>query len=177
APDRPRQRRTAQDLRGDHGGREPRRSRSGAARAARMPEHILFLTGRLAKPRVAKVLAAMQTTDFSYDVQDVGVKVAALMTGDLIRRRLPAPVAADRIMLPGRCRADLAALSSHYGIPVLRGPDDVKDLPEFFGQKGRPRDLSRHDVCIFAEIVEAPTLDVAGSLRRGGRVPPRRRPP
>jgi len=131
-----------------------------------MPEHILFLTGRLAKPRVAKVLAAMQPADFTYDVQDVGVKVAALMTGDLIRRRLPAPVTADRIMLPGRCRADLAALSSHYGILVLRGPDDVKDLPEFFGQKGKPRDLSRHDVRIFAEIVEAPTLDVAGILQR-----------
>jgi dihydropteroate synthase-like protein len=131
-----------------------------------MPEHILFLTGRLAKPRVAKVLAAMQPTDFSYEVQDVGVKVAALMTGDLIRRRLPPPVTAHRIMLPGRCRADLAALSSHYGVPVLRGPDDVKDLPEFFGQKGKPRDLSRHDVRIFAEIVEAPTLDVAGILRR-----------
>jgi dihydropteroate synthase-like protein len=131
-----------------------------------MPEHLLFLTGRLAKPRVAKVLQAMQPTGFTYDVQDIGVKVAALMTGDLIRRRLPAPVKADRILVPGRCRADLAALSAHYGARVERGPDDINDLPEFFGGKGRPRDLSRHDVRIFAEIVEAPTLDVAGILKR-----------
>lgn len=127
-----------------------------------MPEHILFLTGRLARPRVAKVLAAMQPTDFTYDVQDVGVKVAALMTAELLRRRLPRPVEADRVLLPGRCRADLETLSAHYGTRFERGPDDVNDLPEFFGRTGGPRDLSRHDVRIFAEIVEAPTLDLAG---------------
>jgi dihydropteroate synthase-like protein len=131
-----------------------------------MPEHLLFLTGRLARPRVEKVLAAMQPTPFTCEVRDIGVKVAALMTADLVRRRLPSPVAADRILLPGRCRADLAALSAHYGVPVERGPDDINDLPEFFGGKGRPRDLSRHDVRIFAEIVEAPTLPVAGILAR-----------
>ena len=131
-----------------------------------MPEHLLFLTGRLAKPRVTKVLQAMQPTAFTFDVHDVGVKVAALMTADLIRRRLPAPVKADRILVPGRCRADLEALSAHYGAPVQRGPDDINDLPEFFGGKGRPRDLSRHDVRIFAEIVEAPTLSVPAILRR-----------
>ncbi len=131
-----------------------------------MPEHILFLTGRLAAPRLAKVLAAMQPTAFTYDIRDIGVKVAALMTADLIRRRLPRPPAADKVVIPGRCRSDLEALGAHYGTPFLRGPDDVKDLPEFFGRKGGPRDLSHHDVRIFAEIVEAPTLDVAGMLRR-----------
>ncbi|MGE0120036.1 MAG: DUF6513 domain-containing protein [Dongiaceae bacterium] len=131
-----------------------------------MPEHLLFLTGRLAKPRVDRVLAAMQPSAFTYEVRDVGVKVAALMTGDLIRRRLPPPVKADRILVPGRCRADLGALGAHYGIPVDRGPDDINDLPEFFGGSGRPRDLSRHDVRIFAEIVEAPTLSVSDILGR-----------
>jgi len=131
-----------------------------------MPEHILFLTGRLAKPRVAKVLAAMQPAAFTHTVHDVGVKVAALMTGDLIRRRLPPPLQADRVLVPGRCRADLDSLAAEYGIPFQRGPDDITDLPEFFGQKGKPRDLSRYDVRIFAEIVEAPTLGVAGILQR-----------
>jgi dihydropteroate synthase-like protein len=131
-----------------------------------MPEHILFLTGHLAKPRIAKVLEAMQPVEFTYTIQDMGVKVAALMTTDLIRRRLPRPVSADKVMLPGRYRGDLAALSDHYQTPFVRGPDDLKDLPEFFGRKGGPPDLSRHDVRIFAEIVEAPTLDVAGILSR-----------
>jgi dihydropteroate synthase-like protein len=131
-----------------------------------MSEHLLFLTGRLAKPRVVKVLQAMQPTEFTYAVHDIGVKVAALMTAELIRRRLPAPVRADRIVLPGRCRADLDALAAHYAVPVVRGPDDINDLPEFFGRSGRPRDLSRHDVRIFAEIVEAPSLSVVQILDR-----------
>ena len=131
-----------------------------------MPEHIIFLTGRLARPRLERVLEAMQPTDFTYEVRDVGVKVAALMTADLLRRRIPAPFEADRVILPGRCRADLDALSAHFGTRFQRGPDDVNDLPEFFGRKGGPRDLSRYDVRIFAEIVEAPTLGLEGIRRR-----------
>ena len=94
-----------------------------------MPEHLLFLTGHFARQRVAKVLEALQPTSFTYDIHDIGVKVAALMTADLICRRLPRPVEADRVMLPGRCRADLEALSRHFGKPFVRGPDDAKDLP------------------------------------------------
>jgi len=131
-----------------------------------MPEHILFLTGRLAEQRVARVLASMQPTEFTYTIRDVGVKVAALMTGDMIRRRLQPPLEADKVILPGRCRSDLAALSTHFHTPFLRGPDDLKDLPEYFGKRGAERDLSRHDVRIFAEIVDAPTLDVPGIVAR-----------
>jgi dihydropteroate synthase-like protein len=131
-----------------------------------MPEHLLFLTGRLALPRLGKVLAAMQPTPFTFEVRDIGVKVAALMTPDIIRRRLPQPLQADRVILPGRSRGDLDALAQEFGVPFSRGPDDLKDLPEYFGRQGKPADLSRHDVRIFAEIVEAPSLDVPGILAR-----------
>jgi hypothetical protein len=131
-----------------------------------MPEHLLFLTGRLARPRLEKVLDSMRPTAFSYAVFELGVKVAALLTADLIRRRLPRPLEADKVVVPGRCRADLAALSAHFDRPFLRGPDDVKDLPAFFGGKGGTPDLSRYDVRIFAEIVEAPTLDLDAILAR-----------
>ena len=131
-----------------------------------MPERILFLTGRLARARLEKVLAAMQPTDFAFAVQDMGVKVAALMTTEIVRRRLPRPLEADRVVVPGRCRGDLEALSAEYGVPFRRGPEELKDLPAFFGRKGGPPDLSRHDVRIFAEIVEAPSLDIAGILAR-----------
>lgn len=131
-----------------------------------MSEHLLFLTGRLALPRLGKVLAAMQPTPFTFDVRDIGVKVAALMTPDIIRRRLPQPLQADRVILPGRSRGDLNALAHEFGVPFSRGPDDLKDLPEFFGRQGKPVDLSRHDVRMFAEIVEAPSLDVPGILAR-----------
>jgi dihydropteroate synthase-like protein len=131
-----------------------------------MPEHILFLTGRLARPRLERQLAQMAAADFTYDIVDIGVKVAALMTAEIIRRRLPTPIKADRVLLPGRFRGDPAALSTHYGRSFQRGPEDLKDLGEFFGRKGPPPDLSRHDVRIFAEIVEAPSLETEAILAR-----------
>ena len=130
-----------------------------------MPEPVLFLTGRLARPRLQQLLERLQP-DFPWEVRDIGVKVAALMTGDLIRRRLPRPLSAARVLLPGRFRGDLAALSGHYGCAFERGPDDLADLPEFLGRAGPPVDLSRTDVTIFAEIVEAPDLELPALLAR-----------
>jgi len=131
-----------------------------------MTEHILFVTGHLAKSRLTKLLARMAPSDFTYEIVDIGVKVAALMTGQILRRRLPAPIKADRVLLPGRFRGDLEALASYYGRPVQRGPEDLQDLAEFFGRKGPPPDLSRQNVRIFAEIVEAPSLSVEAILER-----------
>ena len=125
-----------------------------------MSEKILFLTGRLAERQLNRVLDSLQPADFMYKTQQIGISVAALMTPKLIRRRVPEPGDADRIIIPGRCRGDLDELSSHYRVPVERGPNDLKDLPAFFGRPGPPRDLSRHDCLIFAEIVEAPHLPV-----------------
>lgn len=130
-----------------------------------MPEHLLFLTGRLARARVERVLAEMAPTPFTFDVCDIGVKVAALMTADIIRRRMPSP-SADRVILPGRFRGDLEALSAHFGVPFVRGPNEISDLPAYFGRAGRKADLSRHDVMIFAEIVDAAALDVPAILQR-----------
>ena len=75
-----------------------------------MAESILFLTGHLARPRLEAVLEGMKA-NFPWKVLDIGVKVAALMTEEIIMRRLQKPVEADKIMLPGRCRADLDRLS------------------------------------------------------------------
>jgi len=123
-------------------------------------ERILFLTGHLALKSLQRILDDMQPLPFEARVLDVGINVAGLMTADLIRRRVPAPVDADRIIVPGRCRGDLDALSQHFGIPVQRGPDEVKDLPQHFGRKAKKRELTQHDVLIFAEIVDAPQVDI-----------------
>ena len=131
-----------------------------------MAEHILFLTGHLARPRLEKVLAGLGETEFAWSIFDIGVKVAALMTEAIIARRLPRPVQADRILVPGRCRADLAKLSAEFSIPFERGPDELKDLPAYFGKGGRTLDLSRHDMRIFAEIVDASALTVDAILAR-----------
>ncbi len=87
-----------------------------------MAERILFLTGHLARPRLEKVLAGAEL-GFAWSILDIGVKVAALMTETIIRRRLPRPVDADRVLVPGRCRADLARLSAEFGLPFSRGPE------------------------------------------------------
>ena len=130
-----------------------------------MSENLLFLTGKLAEKSLHKVLADMQP-DFKYRIAQLGVSVAALMTPELIVRRLTDAGDADRIMLPGLCRGDLTLLEKKYGIPVERGPEDLKDLPKFFGQRGKEPDLSKYDVKIFAEIVEAPHLTVEAILAR-----------
>lgn len=134
-----------------------------------MPDHILFLTGKLAEKSVNKVLNAMQPVEFSYEVRQIGINVAGLMTAELIQRRVPDAADASRIVVPGRCRGDLDALAQRYGVPVVRGPEELKDLPQYFGREGKPSDLSRYDVMIFAEIVDAPKMDIAAIIERAQR--------
>jgi dihydropteroate synthase-like protein len=130
-----------------------------------MPEHILFLTGKLAEKQLRQVLAEMQP-DFGYTVHQLGLSVAALMTADMIGRRLKDTFGADRVLVPGRCRGDLDQLSRAMGIPFERGPEELRDLPEFFGKEARKPDLNRYDLTIFAEIVDAPRMDIDAILRQ-----------
>lgn len=133
-----------------------------------MPEHILFLTGKLAEKQLRRTLEEMRP-DFNYTVHVLGVTVAALMTAEMIGRRLTETFGADRVLVPGRCRGDLEALSRVLGIPVARGPEELHDLPEFFGRAARKPDLTLHDLHIFGEIVEAPQLTVTGIVERAQR--------
>jgi dihydropteroate synthase-like protein len=134
-----------------------------------MSERLLFVTGRLARPRLETVLAAM-APPFAYDILDIGVKVAALMTEPILLNRLPRPLEATRVMLPGRCRADLDRLCAAFGVAFERGPDELKDLPAYFGKGGGPPDLSRYDLNIFAEIVDASALSLDALVARAGRL-------
>jgi dihydropteroate synthase-like protein len=43
---------------------------------------------------------------------------------------------------------------------------DLKDLPQYFGRGGKAPDLSKYDVNIFAEIVDAPQLSLEAILAR-----------
>jgi dihydropteroate synthase-like protein len=132
-----------------------------------MAERALFLTGHLARPRLERVLSQIGRPDFEWSIVDIGVKVAALMTEAIIMRRLPRPVDAARVIVPGRCRANLAALSTAFGTPFERGPDELKDLPAYLGAGARAPDLSRYDINIFAEIVDASLLSVDQIVARG----------
>ncbi|HSH54767.1 MAG TPA: DUF6513 domain-containing protein [Methylotenera sp.] len=135
-----------------------------------MAKNLLFLTGKLAEKSLNKVLAEVQsnpkTPPFKYRIQQIGVSVAALMTPDLISRRLKETGDADKIILPGLCQGDITQLEAQYGVPVERGPADLKDLPQYFGHGGTVPDLSKYSVQIFAEIVDAPNLSVEGIVKR-----------
>ena len=125
-----------------------------------MTDRFIFLTGRLAKPRLEKVMAGLGETEFDWEIIDTGVKIAALMTEEIIKRRVKLPEGASRVVVPGRFRGEPERLGAHFGVPFLRGPDEVADLPAFLGREGKPPDLSRHDLRIFAEIVDASELSL-----------------
>ena len=130
-----------------------------------MSEHILFLTGKLAEKQLRNILEKMQP-NFTYTVHQLGLKVAALMTTDMVARRLLDTFGADRIIVPGRCRGSLEALSQTLGLPIDRGPEELKDLPQYFGKAAQKPDLSRYSLKIFAEIVDAPNVSVEEVVKR-----------
>ena len=132
-----------------------------------MAEKLLFLTGHLAEPRLTGTIRSIGLEEGSWRVHNVGIKVAALMTEAILKNRLKGPLEADRVILPGRVRMDLQALAEHYGVPFERGPDELVDLPQYLGKGGHPPDLSKHDLRIFAEIIDAPGYTVDELVARG----------
>lgn len=141
-----------------------------AAEDKKPTENLLFLTGKLAEKSLHKILAEVQsnpkTPPFKYRIQQIGVSVAALMTPELIARRLKETGDADKVILPGLCLGDISQLEAKYGVVVERGPDDLKDLPQYFGHAGTTPDLSQYAVQIFAEIVDAPFLSVENVIKK-----------
>jgi dihydropteroate synthase-like protein len=131
-----------------------------------MPEHIVFLTGKLAERNLRGVLDELAPEEFTYDVVRLPINVAGLMTADFIGRHFARGEGIDRVIVPGRCRGDLDALGQTLGLRIERGPDELRDLPEHFGRQRKGVDLSKHDVQIFAEIVDAPDLTLEQILAR-----------
>ncbi|MCH9807895.1 MAG: dihydropteroate synthase [Alphaproteobacteria bacterium] len=131
-----------------------------------MPDKLLFLTGHLAEARLNGTLAEIGLPEDTFEVRNVGIKVAALMTEKILKNRLEAPLVADRVILPGRVRMDLQSLGDHFGVPFELGPEELIDLPQFLGRGGKPPDLSQYDINIFAEIVEAPELPLDELIAR-----------
>jgi dihydropteroate synthase-like protein len=139
-------------------------------------ETILFVTGRLAEPSLRDILPPLgERHGFDYQIAVLGITVAALMHADWVRRKLTVPPGTTRIVLPGWCQGDLEPLRGLWNVPVERGPKDLHDLPDYFGeQAAAPPDLSRYDIEILAEINHAPKLPVdellqqAAAYRRDG---------
>lgn len=131
-----------------------------------MAERVVLLTGSLAEPRVTKIAEAITDQDLMPVVVNIGVKVAALMTTQIVERRLALPEGIDRVVMPGRFRGDIAHLSNRFGVPFHRGPEEAADIPDYFGKGGAKADLSHHDVTLFAEIVDATRLTIPDLIAR-----------
>jgi dihydropteroate synthase len=116
---------------------------------------VLFVTGRLAEPALRRVLAEMQPA-FEWDVAVLKITVAALMTTPWIARFLQVPAGTDFILIPGLCEGDLAAITERHGVTTERGPKDLRELPEYFGQATRPRAFGAYDIEILAEVNNVP---------------------
>jgi dihydropteroate synthase-like protein len=131
-----------------------------------MTEHIVFLTGKLAERNLHREIEALGPDAFTSEVVRLPISVAGLMTADFIGRHFLPAGRIDRVIVPGRCRGDLDALARSLGLPIERGPDELRDLPVHFGRQRKGADLSAQDVLIFAEIVDAPMLPVQDIVTR-----------
>lgn len=127
---------------------------------SRTAEAIHFVTGRLAENALRSVLAELgPRVPFQYTVQVMPITVAALMTPHWIATRLEVPPGTHRVILPGYCQGDLDPVCQRAGgARVERGPRDLRDLPEYFGQTAIAEDYGTYDIEILAEINHAPRL-------------------
>lgn len=117
----------------------------------------LFVTGKLAEPALRATLEAMRP-DFEYDVAVLRISVAALMTTSWIAKHLPSADGFGRILIPGLCEGDVAVLADRFGVEAVKGPADLRDLPEYFGQAALREEYGAYDIRIFAEINNVPYL-------------------
>lgn len=137
-------------------------------------ERIHFVTGKLAEPALREVVAELAPrAGFDYSIEALGITVAALMTTDWVAKRVAPPPESTRVMLPGYCSGDVGSVAQATGLPVERGPKELRDLPEHFG-RAPVDDYGGYSIEIVAEINHAPRLApdellrAAESLRRDG---------
>src|SRR5438874_10485119 len=114
------------------------------------PPHLLFVTGKLAEPALRRTLAEVATqAGFDYEVAVLPITVAALMTTPWVARHLEVRAGVERIVLPGLCSGDVAAVAQRAGVPAERGPEDIRDLLEFFGRpSGPPPGYGAYDIAL-----------------------------
>jgi dihydropteroate synthase len=122
---------------------------------------ILFVTGRLAEFALRQVLDELAPrVGFKPEIAVLPISVAALMTPRWVGRHLEVSSNIDRVLLPGHCKGDLTPiLEQAHGVPVELGPEDLRELPRYFGQvEAQHPAYGAHDIEILAEINHTPRL-------------------
>jgi dihydropteroate synthase-like protein len=136
-----------------------------------MQQHIHFVTGRLAEFSLRRNLADLAPkVGFDYSVDVLGITVAALMTTDWIAPRLNVAPGTTRVLLPGYCQGDLLPVEKAAGVPVERGPRDLRRLADYFGHSAADDDYGAYDIEILAEINHAGQLKLHDLLAEAQRL-------
>ena len=129
-------------------------------------KNILFITGKLAEKGLRTVIESIENKEFNYEIRNLNVNVAALLTTDMIERRIGNIDSFDEIIIPGRVRGDLELLIKNIDKKIVRGPDELKDLPTLFGASPVKYDLSKFETSIFGEITDALNMTVEEVIKR-----------
>ncbi|MSR30716.1 MAG: dihydropteroate synthase [Gemmataceae bacterium] len=128
-------------------------------------DRYLFVTGKLAEPALAGLLSeAQKDLTFDWDIGLLPINVAALATTDWIATHLKVPSETTRILIPGLCRGSTDILESAFGKPVVKGPKDYRDIPDYFKLPSAgeyPAGYGEHSIEIIAEINHAGELPFA----------------
>lgn len=140
-------------------------------------QHVLMITGNLAKAGLERVMAALGTEDFTYEIRNIDIAVAAWITTDLIKNSIDTTEGVDLIMIPGKCTGDEEQLSKELGVKVIRGPVCYSELPTFLEHHGveidpegivRPKIIMLGDEAQYAEALsktyEVPHLTIHSML-------------
>jgi dihydropteroate synthase-like protein len=137
---------------------------------AGLPRH-LFVTGRLAEFALRRVLEDLAPrAGIVAEVAVLPISVAALMTPRWVARHLQVAPGTTRVILPGHCRGDLSEVEARAGVPVILGPEDLRDLARTLGQPDdRLKGYGKFDIEILAEINHAPRLDHGDFLAQADR--------
>ncbi|MEC9350048.1 MAG: DUF6513 domain-containing protein, partial [Planctomycetota bacterium] len=118
-----------------------------------------FVTGKLAAPALRRLLDRLEAElDFKAKVIELKIDVAALLTTDWVARKLELDDEIDSLVLPGYCRGELEVIEKATGVKAERGPRDLRNLPEYLGQRALDEDYGEHDIEIIAEINHVPQL-------------------
>ncbi len=106
---------------------------------------------------------------FAADVAMLPITVAALMTTEWIARHLEVPEGTDLVLIPGLCEGATSPIADRFTVRVEKGPKDLREIPEFFGQAAAREDYGAWDIEIIAEINNAPKLSGEATVREALR--------
>jgi dihydropteroate synthase-like protein len=129
---------------------------------------LLFVTGKLAEPALRRTLDAIAgRAGFTYEVAILPITVVALATTRWISTHLTVPEGVERVIIPGLCQGGLDEMRACTPLPVEKGPEDLRDLPEHFRTTINTREgYGAYDLQILAEINHAPRLALSEIVRQ-----------